>query len=577
MHRTNTRSHALAFVALPLIAGFVTVDSTLVAGQAPRPSGIAVFEGARLITAGGGAGIEDSAFVVENSRFARVGRRGQVTVPAGAARVDLAGKTVMPAIIDTHTPDRGIPGDLTWMSGSVSAADLKKMQDAEAARKPGVPEAFAVQARNLAKLNAAGVRIGMGTDGPCAGWNPHIEMADMVAAGMTPAQVIVAATRTSEEILNLSDLGTVAAGKSADFIVLDANPLDDITNTRRIAAVYLRGAAVDRAGLRARWTGRSSQNGQANEGQGGRGNADVPTLPYKLVDWPTPPPSAAGVPGAWNFIQVASVAISPRRSVLVFHRGAHPLMEFDASGKFVRSWGDGMFSEGKVAAIPEAHWTADKSHYSAVYGPAGCTSCGAHSVRVDPQGNIWVVDAPGHVIYKMSADWKEIMRLGTRGSAGTDAGHFNLPTDVAFAPNGDIYVTDGYGNARVVKYSRDGKYLLEWGKRGTGPGEFGLPHNLVVDAQGRVYVTDRDNQRIEVFDSSGKFLTEWSGTGGVSGLAITKDQKIWTGGVLRDLEGKVLGRLPGPGVAGGHGVAVTDSGEVYIAQLSGVVQKFVKQ
>jgi len=92
-----------------------------------------------------------------------------------------------------------------------------------------------------------------------------------------------------------------------------------------------------------------------------------------------------------------------------------------------------------------------------------------------------------------------------------------------------------------------------------------------------VYVTDRDNQRIEVFDSNGKFLTEWTGTGGVSGLAMTKDQRIWAGGTLRDLDGRVLGRLPGPGTAGAHGVAVTESGEVYLAQLSGVVQKFVKR
>ena len=113
------------------------------------------------------------------------------------------------------------------------------------------------------------------------------------------------------------------------------------------------------------------------------------------------------------------------------------------------------------------------------------------------------------------------------------------------------------------------------GTRGKGRGEFGLPHNLVIDSQNRVYVTDRDNQRIEIFDANGKFLSQWTGTGGVSGLAITKDQRIWTGGILRDLEGKVLGSLPG--TTGGHGVAVTDSGDVYIAQLSGVVQKFVKQ
>ena len=320
-------------------------------------------------------------------------------------------------------------------------------------------------------------------------------------------------------------------------------------------------------------TGRSASGDQRGRGDA----AEIPGLPYKLVEWPTPPTSAAGVPGAWNFIQVSSVAITARGTILVLHRGAHPIMEFESSGKLLRSWGDGMFSEGKVAAIPEANWTADKSHYSAVYGPAGCTACGAHSVRVDPQGNIWLIDAPGHVVYKLNSEAKEIMRLGTKGAAGTGPNNFNLPTDVAFAPNGDLYVTDGYGSARVVKYTRDGKYILQWGVRGKGPGEFGLPHNVVTDAQGRVYVTDRDNQRIEVFDANGKFLSQWTGTGGISGLFMTKDQKIWTGGVLRDLDGKAVGRLSGPGTTGAHGVVAADSGDVYLAQLSGIVQKFVKQ
>ena len=129
----------------------------------------------------------------------------------------------------------------------------------------------------------------------------------------------------------------------------------------------------------------------------------------------------------------------------------------------------------------------------------------------------------------MNAQGRVILQLGTKGVSGADSTHFNLPTDVAFATNGDIYVSDGYGGARVVKYSADGEYLLEWGKRGTGPGEFGLPHNLVADAQGRVYVTDRDNQRIQVFDSKGKFLDQWKDVGGVSTLFMTKDQRIWTG------------------------------------------------
>lgn len=312
-----------------------------------------------------------------------------------------------------------------------------------------------------------------------------------------------------------------------------------------------------------------------NGGQGAAGTTDIPVLPYTLVEWPTRPTSVAGFPTAWSFIQVASVAVTARGTILVFHRGTHPIKEFEPNGTFVRSWGDGTISEGKVAAIPRANWTDDKSRYSVVYGAAGCASCGAHSVRVDAQGYIWVVDAPGHVVYKLNAEWKEVMRLGTKGVSGTGPNTFNLPTDVAFAANGDVYVTDGYGSARVVKYSRDGKYLLQWGTRGTGPGEFRLPHNLVTDAQGRVYVTDRDNQRIEVFDSNGKFLREWTGTGEVSGLAITRDQRIWTGPVLRDLNGQALGRLPD--ATGAHGVAVTDSGDVYLAQLNGVVQKFVKR
>ena len=545
--RTRTASRLVVFAGCLLLVALLPLAraSARAAGQATRASRATVFEGARLIAGDGRAPIEDSTFVVVNNRFTQVGRRGQVNLPADAVRVDLAGKTVMPAIIDTHThlaltrealvdqlqrlayygiaavmsmgqdpgelpfqvraetiphaaryltagrgitmpepgrseapywisseaegrkavqelaarkvnlvkiwvddrngmykkltpvmygaiideahrnklrvaahifslddakgllragidvfahgvrdrdideefitlfkqrpnvqlipnlPDRGMAGDLMWLSGSVAPDELKKMQAAEASRKPGVSETFAIQARNLAKLNAAGVRIGMGTDGPSAGWNPHVEMADMVAAGMTPAQVIVAATRTSAEILQLSDLGTVAAGKSADFLVLDANPLDDIANTRRIAAVYLRGAAVDRAGLTARWIGRTSQGRLANEGQG-RSNAaaDVATLPYKQVDWPTPPTSTAGVPaGPWNFIQVASVAISARGSILVLHRGAHPIMEFEGDGTFDRSWGDGMFSEGKVGGIPRPSWAEDRSRYSAVYGP----------------------------------------------------------------------------------------------------------------------------------------------------------------------------------------------------------------
>ena len=306
--------------------------------------------------------------------------------------------------------------------------------------------------------------------------------------------------------------------------------------------------------------------------------ADAPSLGYKEVpNWPAQLANAAGTPAPWNFIQVSGIAVDSRGHILVLHRGAQPLLDFESTGKFIRSWNTPPLSEGKVAGIAMADRVPGNARYSAVYGAAGCDSCGAHSVRVDPDHNIWVIDAPGQVIYKLDPQGKVLLQLGQKGVAGSGHNTFNLPTDVGFAPNGDFYVSDGYGGSRVVKYTHDGKYLLEFGTRGSGPGQFELPHGVVVDAQGKVYVTDRENRRIEVFDANGKFLAQWPTVEGVSGLFMTKDQRIWAGGVLLDLQGKVVARLPGAYASGGHGVAVSESGDVYLAQLNGKVQKFVKQ
>jgi imidazolonepropionase-like amidohydrolase len=147
-------------------------------------------------------------------------------------------------ILTPNLPDRGVKVDLRWLQAGLSADELAKLETANTDR-PAAQASYGIQARNLAKLNAAGVRITLGTDGNRP-WGPHEEMLDMVLAGMTPMQVIVAATRNSAEFLRIADAGTLQAGKSADFIVLEANPLDDITNTRRISAVILRGAVVDR-------------------------------------------------------------------------------------------------------------------------------------------------------------------------------------------------------------------------------------------------------------------------------------------------------------------------------------------
>ena len=148
-------------------------------------------------------------------------------------------------VLTPNLPERGVKTDLGWLKAGLPEKELAMLEAANTDRKIA-QQFYGIQARNLEKLAAAGARITLGTDGNRA-WGPHEEMQDMVLAGMTPTQVIVAATRNSAEFLRLADMGTLEAGKSADFIVLDANPLEDITNTRRISAVVLRGVTVDRS------------------------------------------------------------------------------------------------------------------------------------------------------------------------------------------------------------------------------------------------------------------------------------------------------------------------------------------
>jgi len=155
-------------------------------------------------------------------------------------------------ILVPNLPDRGVTTDLSWLSDVMPAEELKKLQAASTDR-PDAQKAFGIQARNLARLNKEGVKIALGSDGNTP-WGPHLEMVDMMVSGMTPSEVIVAATRNSAELMRLTDMGTLETGKSADFVVLDANPLDDITNTRKISAVYLRGAEVNRAAIRGKAT-----------------------------------------------------------------------------------------------------------------------------------------------------------------------------------------------------------------------------------------------------------------------------------------------------------------------------------
>ncbi len=214
----------------------------------------------------------------------------------------------------------------------------------------------------------------------------------------------------------------------------------------------------------------------------------------------------------------------------------------------------------------------------------------AHNIQIspyDPERHVWVMDL-GHQILKFTNDGKKlVMRLGEKDKPAWDQTHFNMPSSLAFMPDGSFYVGDGYVNARIVKFDKNGKYVSEFGAKGSGPGQFDLVHSVAVDAQGRIYTADRRNTRIQVFDASGKFLDEWKNTGSVTRLIITTDQMLWMSDANYnriakfDLNGKLLtywgvtGRGPGE-MDNLHNWDVDASGNLYVADgYNSRVQKLV--
>ena len=181
-----------------------------------------------------------------------------------------------------------------------------------------------------------------------------------------------------------------------------------------------------------------------------------------------------------------------------------PVMKFDPTGKLVAAFGSGLVND-------------------------------PHGFYVDRDNNIWLTDfrgkdGKGHTVLKLSPDGKVLMTLGKPGVAGDGPDTFNSPTDVLIAPNGDIFVADGHGaqtNARIVKLSKEGKFIKAWGKEGKAPGEFDVPHGLAMDSQGRLFVADRANNRIQIFEQDGKFLAEWKQFGRPSGVFIDKNDIIY--------------------------------------------------
>ncbi len=261
-------------------------------------------------------------------------------------------------------------------------------------------------------------------------------------------------------------------------------------------------------------------------------------------------------------------------ALLCTGRTEDPIMEFDASGNLLRSFGSGLFVS-------------------------------PHGIHVDRDGNVWVTDGAaeggkGHTVMKFSRDGKLLMTLGTPGVGGSDAATFNQPTDVAVAPNGDVFVSDGHTNARVVKFSRDGKFIKEWGKKGTAPGDFDLPHALAFDSRGRLFVGDRSNSRIQIFDQDGKFLAEWRQFGRPSGIHIDRNDVMYVAdsesnpnrnpgyrrglrvGSARDGSVSVFVPISGPNpdsAAGGpEGIAASPDGAIYGAETGGRdVKKYTKR
>jgi hypothetical protein len=200
----------------------------------------------------------------------------------------------------------------------------------------------------------------------------------------------------------------------------------------------------------------------------------------------------AKLPAGWTFGEVVGVATDSSDRVYVFSRSDHPLTVFDRHGNFIASWGEGQFVR-------------------------------PHGIHIGPDDTVYATDDQDHTVRKFSSDGKLLLTLGTRGMSSQTgceksdyrtiqraAGPFNQPTNVALSSDGSMFVSDGYGNARVHRFAPDGGLVRSWGEPGSGPGQFNLPHGIAVDRNACVYVADRENSRVQIFDANGQFITQWT-------------------------------------------------------------------
>lgn len=296
-------------------------------------------------------------------------------------------------------------------------------------------------------------------------------------------------------------------------------------------------------------------------------------------DWPQRPDN---IP--WG--QTPGVFVDKQDRVWVYTRAIPTVQVYDVAGKLLFAWGEEVFGKYMERML-------------------------AHQIKLDDQGNVWLADVGNHAVFKLSPEGKILMILGTPGEPGCDASHFYKVTDMAVAPNGDVFVADGYGNARVVRFDAKGRFLKQWGTMGVEPGQFNLPHAVVVDSKNRVYIADRNNARVQVFDADGRLLAVWKDLLVPWGFCLAPNDELWVCGcspmawresdevlscppkdqlfMRLDPTGRVLQlwTVPKTAVDGQeqpgelnwvHGIGVDSQGNIYLTDIIGQrVQKFVRQ
>jgi DNA-binding beta-propeller fold protein YncE len=272
------------------------------------------------------------------------------------------------------------------------------------------------------------------------------------------------------------------------------------------------------------------------------------------------------LPDGWELRDVAAVGVDRKDRVYVFNRGPHPMIVFDSDGNFLKSWGEGVFRN-------------------------------PHGIHIAPDDTVFCTDDGDHTVRKCTLDGKVLLQIGIPGSPSPfmSGDPFHRCTHTALSPTSDIYVSDGYGNARIHKFSPDGKLLMSWGEPGTDPGQFNVSHNVCCDDDGWVYVADRENHRVQVFDGNGRYETQWNNLHRPNGLFLTGGRDpvcyIGEGGPTLSINfrapnlgarisivthhGELLARLGDkyPGTEphqfmAPHGLAVDSRGNIYVGEVS---------